>query len=559
MARHQMQQSTHSMLHLTDEHTSFRNLPDMTSLFLDFVHEFNRVRAFYSTIEPNRHALLRFVPTITSERYPRDLLADVLREQNREFGSSPATFDRIEQLRAPDTVAVVTGQQAGLFSGPLYTILKALTAIKVSRDLRAHGVAAVPIFWIECDDHDHAEVSQTLVLDREGRLTPVVYPIASSLAGKPIKEVAFTEEIHHTIDHLLGLLPTSEFMPQLEQQIRQSYTPATSMAVAFAKLLAHWLRDFDLVLLDPTDIRLKSQLIGLFSQAIQRTPTIIERLLEHTRRLTDAGYHAQLRIHDRLVPLFIEYEGKRSALVYEAGRFALKNGRAAFTEEELLRIAQTQPERISPSVVLRPLVQDTLLPTLVYVGGPSEIAYFAQLTPLAALFERPAAPIMMRASATLVESRYSKLLQAYGLTFEDLFRGFDAVMTSIVETSLAGDAAAQFDETQLSFERRLNELRHLVANVDATLVRAADTTKEKILGHLNQLRTKFNEAQARKAETIYRQVQRAFNTLYPTGELQERHLNVVHFLSRYGLGLLPQVLDVLDAWPSDHVIIRISV
>lgn len=558
MAQHQMQLSRQGTPHLTGEHISFRDVPHMSSLFLDFVHNFDRVRPFYSPIEPHRDALLRFAPTITSKSYPRELLAHVLHEQNREFGSSAETFDRIEELRSADTVAVVTGQQAGLFTGPLYTIWKALTAIKISRQLRAQGISAVPIFWIECDDHDHAEVSQTFVTDREGRLTPVVYPIASALAGKPVKELVLTEDIHQTIDHLLSLLPASEFMPELEQQMRQSYAPGTNMAVAFGKLLARWLREFDLVLLDPTDIRLKSQLTGLFRQAIQRTPTIIEQLLAHTRRLIDAGYHAQLHIHDQLVPLFIEYEGKRSALVYEADRFTLKNSHTSLTQEELLSIVQTQSERISPSVVLRPLVQDRLLPTLVYIGGPSEIAYFAQLTPLAHLLEQPVAPIIMRASATLIESRYSKLLETYALKFQDVFRGFDEVMTSIVEKRLASDAAARFDATQLTFEHHLNELRTLVGSVDTTLIRAADTTKEKILGQLNQLRTKFNEAKARKETTTYRQIQRMFNTLYPHGELQERHLNMLHFLSRYGLGLLPQVLDVLDVWSSDHVIIRLG-
>jgi bacillithiol biosynthesis cysteine-adding enzyme BshC len=558
MAQQQTQLTPNRTINLTGESLSFRDVPETTRLFLDFVYEFDRVRSFYAPVEPHLDALIRFAPTITSQTYSRDLLVQVLLEQNREFGSSPETFHRIEQLRATDTVAVVTGQQAGLFTGPLYTILKALTAVKVSRDLCARGISAVPVFWIECDDHDQAEVSQTFVTDRDGRLTQVSYPIDPSLTGKPIKDLVLTEAIHETIDQLLSLLPTSEFVPELEQQIRDAYAPGTNMAVAFGRLLAQWFRDFDLVLLDPTDVRLKSELTGLFSQTIQHTREIVDPLINHTQRLTDAGYHAQLRIHDEMVPLFIEHEGNRSALVYDAGRFALKNDDVSFTQEELLKIAQTQPGRISPSVVLRPFVQDTLLPTLVYIGGPSEIAYLAQLTPLAELFGRPATPIMMRASATLIEPRYSKWLHTYSLNPQDLFQGFDHVMTSIVENSLAGDAAARFDATHATFEERLNHLRDLVASVDSTLIRAADTTKEKILGQLNQLRSKFNDAQARKDETTLRQVQRAFSTLYPDGGLQERQLNILHFLSRYGLGLMPPLMETLDVWPCDHHIIKID-
>lgn len=543
------------MTNLRTEFLSFRDVPGSTLLVLDFLYEFDRVKPFYAPVEPRLDALSEFALVIRQQTYPRDLLADVLLDQNRQFGSGPETLAQIERLRDPATVAIVTGQQAGLFTGPMYTILKALTAIRVCRDLQARGITAVPIFWIECDDHDQAEVNHTYVTNSEGQPTPVIYPIAPSEAGKAIRHLVLTEVINDTIAQLMDLLPPSEFMPGLEHQIRDAYAPGTRMAVAFARLMAHWFRGLGLILLDPTDVRLKHNLAAFFATILQESSTIVELVQQHTQRLTDAGYQAQLRITPDMVPCFLEHQQRRIGLRRENTRFVLKAGDGSYTLEELLDLARREPERLSPGVMVRPLMQDLLLPTLAYVGGPSEIAYLGQLTPLASWRGHAVTPVLPRASATLVEPRLAHVLNTYDLRLQDLFGGFDHVKHTVVERSLAGHTVRLFDETEQLIADRLDQIRHALAEVDPTLARATETAREKMLYQLSHLRTRFTETRAKKEAAGYRQLQRACNILYPDGSLQERRLNILHFLSRYGLQLLPQLLEALNAWQPNHHII----
>jgi bacillithiol biosynthesis cysteine-adding enzyme BshC len=543
---------------LQSEFLSFREVPDTTRLFLDFLYQLDRVKSLFAPVKPRLEAVVDFAPVIREQPYPRDLLVEVLLEQNREFGSSPETLAHIERLRDPATVAVVTGQQAGLFTGPMYTILKALTAVKVSRDLQTRGISAVPVFWIECEDHDQDEVNHTCLVDRDGEWTSVLYSIDPSEAGQSIANVALTDAINDTINELINTLPPSEFIPDLERQIHNAYAPGISLAVGFARLLAQWFEGFELILLDPTDARLKRALTGLFEKVIRRAPELADRLLDHTRRLTDAGYHAQLHITGETVPLFIERDGKRTALVREGAQFALRAGDEVMSMEELLDVARTHPERLSPSVVLRPLVQDTLLPTLAYVGGPSEIAYLGQLRPLADWAGRAPTPVLPRASATLIERRYAKVLTKYNLQLPDLFGGLDQLLRAMAEQNLNRQTGRLFDETKGLFEEQLGKLRQALVGADPTLADAVETAQEKILYQLNHLRTRSTEVQAGKDEVVHRQLQRAFNVLYPDGGLQERQLNILHFLSRYGTGLLHQLVDTLDVWRPDHQIILVG-
>ncbi|MBI3949469.1 MAG: bacillithiol biosynthesis cysteine-adding enzyme BshC, partial [Acidobacteria bacterium] len=355
-----------------------------------------------------------------------------------------------------------------------------------------------------------------------------------------------------------SLLPSSEFMPDLERQIRQAYRPGTGMAVAFARLMAQWFQEFDLILFDPTDVRLKRHLTGLFETVIQRASETADLLINHTQRLIEAGYHAQLRVTPDMVPVFIEREERRVGLLQKDGQFAVKAGGGTYSLDELLEVARREPERLSPSVVLRPIVQDTLLPTLAYIGGPSEIAYLGQIVPLAEWLGYPLTPVLSRASATLIEQRYAKLLSAYSLQLQDLFRGFDPVIQAMMRRTLARQTISLFDETEELITGQLEKIHYALADADPTLARASETAREKILYQLSHLRTRFTETQARKEEQTYRQVQRAFNVLYPDGGLQERQLNILHFLSRYGLELLSQWAQTLDVWRAHHHVIFIE-
>lgn len=554
----QHERNTNSLIHPQSQFVSFCDIPGVTPLFVDYLYRFQRVKHLYADVDLRPEALIAYASTVTRLAFPRDLLVTVLLEQNHRFGSGPETIAAIEELGDSSSVAIVTGQQPGLFTGPIYTILKALTAVSISRDLRARGISAVPIFWIEGDDHDQAEVDHCYLVDRDGQRRKVSYPVDSSQAGRPTGRVSLTEAISGTIDEALGLLPASEFMPLLERQLRDAYRPGVSLSEAFARLMASWFRDLGLILIDPTDPRLKRPLAGLFERVVVTASEVNRRLREQTAELVRLGYHPQFRVTEESIPLFIEHEGRRIALVRRGDRLGLKSREDTFSPQALVENVRRQPERFSPGVALRPIAQDVLLPTLAYIGGPSEIAYFGQIKRLSEWLDRPMTPILPRASATLMERRYAKTLERYDLRWTDLLAGFDRVLQSVVQRYLASETTDLFDHTERWLKDRLSEIGRAVAEVDPTLGQAARTTADKMLYQLNNLRTRFIEARGRKEQTIYRQIQRALSVLYPDGRLQERGLNILHFLSRYGPDLVPGLLGTLDVWHWEHHVVFIG-
>jgi bacillithiol biosynthesis cysteine-adding enzyme BshC len=541
---------------LASQYISFTEVPEATLLYLDFLYHFERVKEFY--VERSVESLAAFAKQLSAQKYERDLLVEVLLDQNRRFGADEETLANIRRLADPKTVAIVTGQQAGLFTGPVYTLYKALAAIKLSRQLNEQGFSTVPIFWIEGEDHDQAEINHCGLVDRQGQWREVVYAIDPGEADKPVGHIIIQPSIRDVVNELLDVLPSSEFIPQITQDLQEAYAPGVTLADAFGRLLARWLAGTGLVLLDPMDARLKRLLAKLFETGIQRASEIAYTLMSRSQKLVAAGYHAQLYTTEEQVPLFIESEGKRVGLVNEGSGFALKNGAESYRSDELIELAHEHPGRFSPGVALRPIVQDTLLPTLTYIAGPSEIAYFAQLNPLYSLLSRPTTPLWPRASFTIVERRYAKVLDKYQLRFEDVFAGFDQMMRHIVEQKLAAETATLFDEAESVFTTKLDQIRQALTGVDPTLAQAASTAQEKVLYQIQHLRTRFTQARAKSEEVAYQQLQALFRVLYPDGTLQERRLNVLHFFSRYDQEFLEALLKTMDVWQPDHQIIYVK-
>ena len=351
-------------------------------------------------------------------------------------------------LRRPGTVAIVTGQQAGLFTGPLYTIHKALTVIKLSACLREQGVEAVPVFWVASEDHDYEEVNHCQVVDREGRLKRIQYEASGHKTDEPVGRVSLCEGISQTIDELVAQLAPSEFTPALERDLRDSYAEGVGFAEAFSRLMARLFREYGVVLFDPLDEELKQVAAPLYADAIGNRARSRAPLSRAAASLKQAGYHAQIHVSEDMVPLFIMDDGRRAALTHHDGRFAVKGSDRSFSNEELVELANRCPSCFSPNVTLRPVVQDYLLPTAAYIGGPAEIAYFAQLRAVYETLGRQEPCVLPRASFTIVEGRHQKTMKKYGLDLQDFFDGLHPAVTKVVEQSLDRGAAEAFAETE---------------------------------------------------------------------------------------------------------------
>jgi len=540
------------------ETLSFERIPPQTRLFLAYLKDPIALGRFYPSAIRFHHELpLRAEEVLKAYTTDRKVLCDVLHETNVAWGAGKETLANIELLRDSDCLAVVSGQQAGLFTGPLYTIYKALSAVKLAGCLRERNTKAVPVFWIATEDHDFPEVARAEVIGRDCRLASVSASSQLHREGQPVGQVILDESINAVVDQLLELLPLSEFTPDLETLLRDSWQPGRGYGDAFARMMTSLLDQHGLILLDPLNAKLKELAAPLYVNAASHAQQVANAVVARSSELEKAGYHAQVLASENSFPLFMhDTAGARHALTRTTdSKYKAKELDTAYSAEELAQLASSEPTRFSPNVTLRAVVQDYLLPTIAYYGGAAEIAYFAQTTEVYRVLERPITPILPRSSLTMVERHTGRVLERFGLSLEDLFAGSDSVLSRVVEEHLGADTAKSFSETEESVNQELDKLRERLRAIDPTLGDALETGRRKINYQLEGLRARFHRAQMSRDDAAQRQLQRAFDQLYPQKDLQERHINITSLLSRHGRYVIDWIYNAINLGSTEHQIV----
>ena len=413
------------------ERLPFGRIPGQSRLFLQYLEDPASLRRFYpEAVRSHPELAERRARVLEAYQTDREALASALLESNRRWGASDETFKNVERLRSRDSVAVVTGQQTGLFTGPLYTLYKALSAVKLAACLTARGTDAVPVFWMATEDHDWKEVQSAQVIACDGSLASVGVPGELHREGEQVGGVRLDGSVEEATKRLFELLPASEFLPDLEALVRDAYAPGRTYGDAFARMLAALTGRYGLVLIDPTEASIKRLAAPLLSEAARLGAEIAAATDARSRELERERYHAQVHTSPDSFPLFLISEGgaRRALTRTKEGRYRAKGDGREWTADELAALALDEPERLSPNVTLRAVVQDYLLPTVAYFGGAAEVAYFAQTAESYRVLNRPATPILPRASLTIVERSTGRTLERYGLTLEDFFGGLEPVV-----------------------------------------------------------------------------------------------------------------------------------
>jgi bacillithiol biosynthesis cysteine-adding enzyme BshC len=535
-----------------------RQFPGTSPLVRDYVHAFSRLQSFYALDPQATDPYREHVKQYDARPDRRSKVCDVLVAQNTAWNAPASVVRHIDELRQPMAVAVLTGQQTGLFGGPLFTLYKALTAVRLAARLRMDlHRPVIPVFWMTSEDHDVAEADHVHLLDRTGSLVTVRHASWGSPPGFLPANLRLGPAILETLERTWSLLPTTEFSPALREALGRAFAPDRTLSDAFARWVLHLLGESGLVLADGADPRLKRLAADVFRQELEEAPRSARCILEVSESLRALGYSPQIEARPDGVNCFLLREGRRG-LIRDGSGFRLRDSSQVISAGEMRRLAQEQPESFSPNVALRPIVQDSLFPTLAYVAGPGELAYFAQLRPVYQAFGVPMPLIVPRASLTLLEPRAAHFLERFHLGLPDLTLEPEQLASRVLRAHLPPDLDATLAKARKSVEEIFQGVGEAIAAVDPTLRATVGQTSGHIQGHLDQLERKAVQALKRREAETRQQVQRVRESLMPGGKPQERIFPLLPFLARYGPAVIEVIRAAIDGPGWEHQLVDLS-
>ena len=518
----------------------YTDLPGSSRLFLDYQYAFEKVARFYR----HRPVMDEVQRSAREIQYPddrRQALVAALRAQN---GSSP----NLETLAQPGTVAIVTGQQVGLFSGPAYTIFKALTAVRVARELTKRGTPAVPVFWLATEDHDFAEISKAWVFNAADE------PVSASIeapAGHdgPVGPIAIGQ---YPIAELKAALSGFDYASEVVGLVERAYQPGRPLGEAFRDLLRSLLAEYDILYLDPLDPAIRQLGEPFLRDAITKASELYPSVIARGKQLEESGYHAQVLVENQTSLFFLLEGNQRIPLKRQGDRYLSKHG--SFSSEDLA----TRAAHVSPNALLRPVMQDYLLPTAAYVGGPAELAYFAQSEVLyTALLGRM--PVMLaRNGFTLLDPRSVKLMDRFGFTLPSLFAGGDGAIKDTIAARIVPERIhASVSHAKSEATAALERLSRDLADFDPSLSIATAKSRAKILYQLDKIERKTARETLRRDSRATQDAAHLSNLLFPHKHLQERFYSILPFLAKHGPDLIGRIEERTSVDCSDHQVLTV--
>jgi len=531
------------------DYSEFPNPPN--ALFRQYVLDAEKARPFFAG-NFSSDALAATAERALALPRARSELARHLADQQQLRGASRAAEQALA-LADPRAVAVVSGQQACLFGGPLLVLYKALAVLAISKQLAAERKApVVPIFWVASTDHDFAEIRSVVVRDGTGQAQTLSYTPQVEPIGQPAARVILDDSIGALVDALAQTWSASGTRDAVLTQIRSAYQPGLSLSEAFTRLLSAWLPD--LVLLDASDPLLARLAIPVVEREISESSPTSRLASATTERLQAAGYHGQVPLRPGFLNLFLYAEGQRRALAVHDNVIEVRGTAQQLPLSEALARLRENPAEWSPSALLRPLIQDHVLPTAAYVAGPAELAYHAQIGDCYAHFGVPRPTLVPRPSATLVETTQARLLENEQLALPSLQGDIDKILTAWTQ--------AQYPAMEESFERArttlrsaLREVEQALGALDPTLAAACDATVGRALHPIEALREKVERALKKRDAARGDRLRRARETLFPSGSFQERTIGWVDLLARHGPGLIEELRTALDPFAHGHQVL----
>jgi bacillithiol biosynthesis cysteine-adding enzyme BshC len=454
-----------------------------------------------------------------------------------------------EALLAGQALAVTTGQQPGLFTGPLYTVYKALTAAALAQALTARwGQRVVPVFWVAGDDHDFAEINHCAVIGADGAVRPILLrERAAGSAMLPAYREPVGPEGAVALAALEAALPPSESRAETVAWLASAYRPERSMADAHAAALADLLAPLGVVVCRGWDASLKSAAGGVLLEALRSARALDEALAQEAARLRSAGEEVPVAVGEGMTLVMLEGTLGRDRLRIADSAFATRRSGERMTLADLEAIVRSAPERLSANVLLRPVVEAHVFPTVAYVGGPAELTYLRQVGPVFTHLAVPRPVPVPRLSGFLIEAKVEKALERFGLAPRDLARPEGELASSIARETLPADAVSSLAALRGALVERYAALQDAAVRVERTLERPLETARNQSLHAVDEVEKRLVAALKRSNEAAIQQLSRARANLFPGGVPQERELTVANYLARYGRPLLAVLQEAAGA------------
>lgn len=532
------------------------DLPGASKLYCDYIAHAEHLQSFFRVPYHRDPDILEHAEQLQSRTYPRAELAGILEHQNRRFGATSKTFAHLDQLKNSKTFVIITGQQVGLFGGPMYVLYKALTAIKLAdRWSRVHNRPFVPIFWLASDDSDYDEINHLTFLNKQ--FENQTLSLEKSVQGNvPVSAIPLGKKIDELIESFAENVRESEFMQEVVQPLRAAYASSHSMSEAFGRWLMHCLKDFGLILIDPSDAKIRAFFSDIWVREIENGSPSTQAVLKTSEALSRKDYSPQVPLREGRLNLFYLDDERKPLEIVDDG-FRTTDGTLHFAKQELLGLAREHPERFSPNVILRGITQDSLFPTVAYVAGPAEVGYFAQLKGVYEAFEVPMPAIYPRKSLTLVEPTIDRIIDKYDLRMQDAWGQIEHFITELARKRLPESLSSQIAAMKADWPQALHDLRGEIEQLDPTLVKMLENTAGKMANIVETLEKKIVQAGKRQDDITRQQLYKVAAALYPNQSLQERVHNFTPYLIKYSPLIIERIYEVLDISSEHHQIVRL--
>lgn len=524
-------------------------------LYLDVLYDPDRTGRFFMWPHPTPAAFEACARKLSSTPVDRKVASAMLVRQNEAFGAPPEAVAAARSLAEANSACVFTGQQAGLLTGPLYTIHKAITVINWTRKLQALlKRPVVPVFWIASDDHDFEEIRWTALPDTQNQVKRIMLEAPGLAPRTPASHIHLGDGIRDVMTQLWDSQITTEFTPAIREALDEFYDPANTISDAFGRLMARLFGNHGLVMFDPSDPEAKSLCAPLFAEEIKGQQQTVSALSEIGQRLDESGYHRQVE----------HPEGHTHLFYIDNGRHAIRAGNGHLWTDPIdkretpgvwLSRLKDHPESFSPGVLFRPVAQSYLFPVVSVVCGPSEIAYWAQSRALFDRFGVTMPVVLPRLSATIVEKKVQSGVESLGHEISEFFGDIEALINTHFEKSFPSDLTEKFEAEKQDTLNRLAKLKEIVMGFEPTLERTFEVDAGKISATWGHLEDKVFQAHKRRGDEIRARFYKLAVHLRPEGRPQERIFGIVYYINKYGFDFIDRLIEQLPTGAPDHRII----